>query len=147
VSRCMLGDRCLYHGGRATFARAFLRRLEGRYEIIAVCPEMLGGLPCPRPPAYRRGVLLVSEGRDVTPAFLEGRNRAMEIIGNRRPVAALLMRGSPACDPTKGVFGSFLRLRGVPCLACSRKTPCWDIDAEMMLPKLGEPINVTPRLF
>ena len=54
VSACLLGIPCRYDGaGKADPAIEKLR--QGGHTLIPVCPEILGGLPTPRPPAERRG--------------------------------------------------------------------------------------------
>ena len=52
VSACLLGIPCRYDGaGKADPAIEKLR--QGGHTLIPVCPEILGGLPTPRPPAER----------------------------------------------------------------------------------------------
>ena len=48
VSACLLGTPCRYDG-RAK-ANAAVLALGAEHELIPVCPEVLGGLPTPRPP-------------------------------------------------------------------------------------------------
>ena len=43
VSACLLGCRCRYDGGCCPDERVL--KLRGKYELIPVCPEQLGGLP------------------------------------------------------------------------------------------------------
>ena len=62
VSACLLGEDCKYSGGNNRDERvlAFLRD----HEAVPVCPEVLGGLPVPRPPVdaeFRRGAALALE--------------------------------------------------------------------------------------
>lgn len=124
VSKCLTGAHCLYHGRYATFAKPSLRRLEARFPLLPVCPEMLGGLPCPRPPTRRRkDGRLYAAGQDVTPAFERGRDIVLETIAEREIVLALLLEKSPACDPVKGVTGSALVAAGIPCIAAWRGGP------------------------
>ena len=49
VSACLAGDYCKYNGGNNLNQKMmdFLKS----HEIIKVCPEVLGGLPIPRPSA------------------------------------------------------------------------------------------------
>ena len=48
VSACLLGENCKYNGGNNRNERVL--RYVAAHEVIPVCPEMLGGLPCPRKP-------------------------------------------------------------------------------------------------
>ena len=43
VSACLLGAPCRYDGKSKADAR--VQALMGKYEIVPVCPEQLGGLP------------------------------------------------------------------------------------------------------
>jgi uncharacterized protein YbbK (DUF523 family) len=53
ISACLLGVAC-NHEGRGS-PRAVVDELAQRYRLIPVCPEVLGGLPTPRPAAELRG--------------------------------------------------------------------------------------------
>ena len=65
ISACLLGVRCRYDGGSKP--QPGVEELAGRYRLIPVCPEQLGGLPTPRSPSERQGDRVVSrQGRDVT---------------------------------------------------------------------------------
>lgn len=99
-SSCLLGKHCLYHGWLCTFALPALRDLEARgFRIVDACPEMLGGLPCPRRPSHiSQGVVWVGR-KNVTPQFALGAQLALEILKAAHPIAALLLKDSPSCDP------------------------------------------------
>jgi uncharacterized protein YbbK (DUF523 family) len=51
VSACLLGCRCRYDGSAR--AHPLAAALAERHELVPVCPEQLGGLATPRPPAER----------------------------------------------------------------------------------------------
>ena len=71
VSACLLGVYCRYNGERKQMEG--IERLMERAELIPVCPELLGGLPTPRPPAERVGDRVMNrEGADVTEAYQRG---------------------------------------------------------------------------
>ena len=71
VSACLRGTPCRYDGKSKADAR--VQALMGKYEIVPVCPEQLGGLPTPRVPSERRGERVVTaDGRDVTEAYRRG---------------------------------------------------------------------------
>ena len=53
ISACLLGVRCRYDGGSKP--QPGVEELAGRYRLIPVCPEQLGGLPTPRSPSERQG--------------------------------------------------------------------------------------------
>ena len=65
VSACLLGCPCRYDG--ASKPHPEVLALAERHALVPVCPEQLGGLPTPRPPAERRGDRVMTEaGADVT---------------------------------------------------------------------------------
>jgi uncharacterized protein YbbK (DUF523 family) len=118
VSACLLGEPVRYHGGHALVAHAILRRWELEGRIVSVCPEVLGGLPVPRPPAEIQGsdgsavlsrecTVLDANGQDVTDLFLAGAERALAIARSRKVKAAVLKDGSPSCGSQIIFDGSF----------------------------------------
>ena len=51
ISSCLLGEPCRYDGRSCpSEAARLLQGLDG-VELVPVCPEVLGGLPVPRPPS------------------------------------------------------------------------------------------------
>ena len=89
VSACLMGEEVLWKGGHDLNAQLLEALEEAGVELVSVCPEMLGGLPCPRPAAEpphgdgrdvlagRAKVLGVETGEDLTAEFLEGAWRAV----------------------------------------------------------------------
>ena len=118
VSACLLGENCKYNGGNNRSERV-LRYVAG-HEVIPVCPEMLGGLPCPRKPVEWVGErVLTKDGDDCTEAFRLGVQRAMEIIKGRRIDLAILQSRSPTCGVKQIYDGTFsgTRINGMGALA------------------------------
>lgn len=118
ISACLLGENCKYNGGNNRNEKV-LRYAEG-HEVIPVCPEVLGGLPCPRKPVeWRAGRVRTQDGDDYTPQFRQGVQRALEIIGNRRIDLAILQSRSPSCGVKQIYDGSFTgtRIAGMGLLA------------------------------
>ena len=71
ISACLLGCRCRYDG--ASKPQPWLDALAEHHSLVPVCPEQLGGLATPRPPAERRGERVVTrEGGDVTAQYRRG---------------------------------------------------------------------------
>ena len=119
-SSCLLSKKCLFHGFLATFAKPTLDTLaDAGFKIVDVCPEMLGGLPCPRAPARRREGRLWYGKRDVTPEFESGADKALKILKKASPIVVLLLLNSPACDPATGIFGKQAAAL-FPTIACHR---------------------------
>lgn len=95
-------------------------RAQGR--IIALCPEVAGGLPTPRPAAEILGgqgaavldglvpVVTVS-GQDVTGAFLSGATAALRLVAEHDVRYAVLKARSPSCGNHATYDGSFRGIR------------------------------------
>ena len=102
ISSCLLGEPCRYDGRSCpSEAARLLQGLDG-VELVPVCPEVLGGLPVPRPPseidAAERVLRVTSaEGTDVTAAFMVGAQAALEAVGEGGCKLAVLKAKSPSC--------------------------------------------------
>jgi len=106
VSACLLGENCKYSGGN-NYCQKVLRYI-GQQEYVAVCPELLGGLDVPRPPAERKGDLVINkEGRDVTAEFSQGAEEALRLAEELQPNIIILKEGSPSCGVHRIYDGSF----------------------------------------
>ena len=107
VSACLLGL-CTRYDGMAKAHEGVLR-LAKRHTLVPVCPEQLGGLTTPRPPAERQkdGRIVDQNGQDVTAAFDRGAALALQIYRLSRCEAAILKARSPSCGPGKIYDGSF----------------------------------------
>ena len=57
VSACLLGENCKYNGGNNA-SPAILKFLKDK-QVIPICPELLAGMPSPRPPVE------IKDARDV----------------------------------------------------------------------------------
>ena len=107
VSACLLGVYCRYNGERKKLEG--IERLMERAELIPVCPEILGGLPTPRPPAERVGDRVMNrEGADVTEAYRRGAEETLHLAELFGAKMALLKERSPSCGMGKIHDGSFL---------------------------------------
>ena len=106
VSACLLGVYCRYNGERKKMDG--IERLMERAELIPVCPEILGGLPTPRPPAERVGDRVMNrEGADVTEAYQRGAEETLRLAELFGAHLALLKERSPSCGKGKIHDGSF----------------------------------------
>ncbi len=96
VSSCLLGLPARYNG--AQDVHPLIEALEEKYELIAVCPETLGGLPIPRPPAEIVGKRVIDkEGTDVTHEYEEGAQRVLDIAKGLSIRLAVFQERSPSC--------------------------------------------------
>ena len=106
VSACLLGTPCRYDGSGKADAR--LLKLGAKRQLIPVCPELLGGLPTPRPPAERVGArILDKSGADVTDAYLRGAQETLRLARLLGCKTAILKARSPSCGHGRIYDGSF----------------------------------------
>ncbi|MBU3055679.1 DUF523 domain-containing protein [Pseudomonas indica] len=117
VSRCLLGHRVRYDGG-AHGPFGLLERWQREGRVVALCPEVAGGLPTPRPPAEIPGgqggqvldgerPVLTVDGEDVSAAFLDGARQALELVRAQGIRIAVLKARSPSCGNRENYDGSF----------------------------------------
>lgn len=108
VSACLLGQKVRYDGGDSMTDALLL--LEERYDLIPMCPEVLGGLPVPRPPAeILLGRVVTEAGRDVTENFREGARLVLDFCLEKGIRKAVLKSKSPSCGKGRIYDGSFTR--------------------------------------
>lgn len=106
VSACLAGKKCRYDGEHKEITD--ISELVAQGKAVAVCPEELGGLPTPRPPAENvDGKLLTIEGKDVTFNYKKGAQMALEIAMENSCTDAYLKSKSPMCGCGKVYDGSF----------------------------------------
>lgn len=106
VSACLLGENCKYNGGN-NFSEKLMRFSEG-HEIIAVCPEVLGGLNTPRDPSeIVDGAVMTKTGRSVDTEFRRGAREALELVRLQGAALAILQSRSPSCGVKEIYDGSF----------------------------------------
>jgi len=106
VSACLLGTPCRYDG--RSKRNGAVCALAEAFELVPVCPEVLGGLPTPRTPSERRGARVVmKDGRDVTAEYRRGAEAALEAARREGVLAAVLKERSPSCGSGEVYDGTF----------------------------------------
>ena len=117
VSACLLGVNCCYDGKDRK--NNIVMKLNKNYNLIKVCPEVMGGLPTPRACSEIRGgdgrkvlnnrqaKVFNEKGKDVTSNFLEGARKTLQIAKKKRAKFAILKSKSPACGAGRIYNGSF----------------------------------------
>lgn len=106
ISACLLGVRCRYDG--ASKEHPLAAELAKRYTLVPVCPEQLGGLPTPRPPAERRGDRIITRnGTDVTDCYRRGAEETLRLCRLLGCGAAVLKERSPSCGCGRIYDGTF----------------------------------------
>ena len=106
VSACLLGLCCRYNAESKANERVLV--LAKTHPLVPVCPEQLGGLPTPRPPAERKGERVVSsDGTDVTDAFQKGAEETLLLARTLGCKTAVLKARSPSCGHGRIYDGTF----------------------------------------
>ena len=106
VSACLLGEACRYDGKTKPCDRVI--SLSEKYDIVAVCPEVDGGLPTPRTPSERVGDrVMMRDGRDVTCNYVSGAEAALETCRKHSVKKAILKAKSPSCGKGMIYDGTF----------------------------------------
>lgn len=113
VSACLLGVNCKYNGKNNLNDKVI--KLNEEYEIIPICPEVMGGLSTPRNKSERLDDKVISEfGEDVTSNFVLGAKKALEIAKKEEPSFCVLKENSPSCGVNSIYDGTFkgIKIKG-----------------------------------
>jgi Uncharacterized conserved protein len=107
VSACLLGINCKYSGGNNE-VKDILKFID-KDQIVLVCPEQLGGLTTPRPPAEidELGKVITIDGHDVTNEFINGAVETLKIAKLYNVKSAILKKNSPSCGFGEIYNGTF----------------------------------------
>src|SRR5262249_47446250 len=121
ISACLLGQKVRYDGKDCLQAHARLQEwIEAGY-VIAVCPEMKGGLPTPRAPAeiqdsktgtdvlQNKARITTIDNHDVTKQYIEGAYKCLKLAQENNISVAILKARSPSCGSQQIYDGSFSR--------------------------------------
>ena len=105
ISACLLGRKCRYDGKDKN--QIDLSCLEG-HDLIAICPEVDGGLSVPRPPAERVSSYTINkDGNDVTLEYVRGAEMALKRAVDNNCKIAILKAKSPSCGKGRIYDGTF----------------------------------------
>jgi uncharacterized protein YbbK (DUF523 family) len=100
------------HEGKSS-ASAAVRRLAADNQLVAICPEVAGGLDTPRPAAEVQadGTVVNERGDDVTDAYRRGAAAAVGLAKAVGAERAVLKARSPSCGCHEIYDGTFTRTR------------------------------------
>ncbi len=113
ISSCLLGEPCRYDGKKAKLEvekkmEKILTLLRREFQVISVCPEVLGGLPTPRVPAEIVGNQVINRvGVDVTKPYYNGAVKVLSLVKKDEVKIAILKERSPSCGSAEIYDGSF----------------------------------------
>lgn len=110
ISACFLGKRVRYNGEITSLIDPTLElwRQEGR--LISICPEVISGLPVPRPPAEinpKTNKVITIQNVDVSTQFSNGAEQALALCKKHNIRYALLKESSPSCGSNTIYDGTF----------------------------------------
>lgn len=106
ISACLLGIPCRYDAQSKPHPKAL--ELAQKARLIPYCPECMGGLPTPRPPAERQGERVINaEQEDVTAQYRRGAEGALELCRILHCRKAILKAKSPSCGYGQIYDGTF----------------------------------------
>lgn len=118
ISACLGGLICRYDGQQK--AVPALKKLVDEEKAIIFCPEVMGGLPIPRPPAEiveANGMavwngcarILTVTGDDITLAYQDGAVKAYQKLQEHEIDAVIMKAKSPSCGVHIIYEGCFTR--------------------------------------
>lgn len=106
VSSCLLGI-CTKYDGKSNYNEEICK-LKEKYELIPICPEVLGGLETPRVPAEIVGNKVINNNEiDVTNNYTDGAIKALKILKENNIKIAILKSKSPSCGKGEVYDGTF----------------------------------------
>lgn len=123
ISSCLLGNKVRYDGGDQRLEHPIINTLHEAGVLISVCPEMLGGLGCPRPPAEIEpgadGIAVLEgkarvmdmNGKNVTDNYIAGAQATLKIALSHDAKLSILKEYSPSCGTTLISDGHFRHQR------------------------------------
>ncbi len=116
ISACLKGFACRYNGD--SFLLPELETVLSDCQVFPCCPELMGGLAIPRPPAEIRGgdgrkviageAKVVNQlGGECTGEFLKGAYATLKLCEEIKPEVVLFKAHSPSCGVGRIYDGSF----------------------------------------
>lgn len=106
VSGCLLGKNTKYNGKNNYIP--LIEKIKEKYNIIVICPEVMGGLSIPRDPSEISGNKVINNKmKDVTFEYNKGAKIALELAIKNNCKKALLKEKSPSCGVNYIYDGTF----------------------------------------
>lgn len=146
VSECLIGKPVRYDGQSKPIEHPLISQWRRENRLVAICPEMSGGLPTPRPPAeiQAMGKVITMTGVDVTLAFELGAQNALAMCIKHDIKFALLKESSPSCGSRFVYDGSFSgkKIKGMGMTATLLSQNGIRVFSEDALEELSDAISV-----
>lgn len=122
ISSCLLGNPVRYNGTDLLIDHPLIKEWQDANRLIAVCPEVEGGMSVPRAPAEiingdgkavlgGKARVKDAEGEDVSNAFIRGALKSLKTAIDNDCVAAIMTEHSPSCGSNMVYDGSFSKTK------------------------------------
>lgn len=121
VSACLIGQKVRYDTKDCLQTHPPFQQWVQDGNVVAICPEMAGGLPTPRPPAeiepgktaeqvlHGLGSVLTNQGVDVSAEYKRGAQKALELAQKNNIHVAILKARSPSCGSKQVYDGTYAK--------------------------------------
>ena len=108
ISACLLGVDCKYNGSNNKLDDEIIHSLKEKYNLIPVCPEIMGGMPTPRNPIeIKDGKVFDYDGEEFTKEFEKGSEEVLKLAKLYNSSIAILKENSPSCGSNYIYDGTF----------------------------------------
>lgn len=108
ISACLLGVDCKYNGSNNKLDDKIIHSLKEKYNLIPVCPEIMGGMPTPRNPVeITDGKVFDYDGEGFTKEFEKGSEEVVKLAKLYDATIAILKENSPSCGSNYIYDGTF----------------------------------------
>ena len=108
ISACLLGVDCKYNGSNNKLDDEIINLLKEKYNLIPVCPEIMGGMPTPRNPVeITDGKVFDYDGEEFTKEFEKGSEEVLKLAKLYNSSIAILKENSPSCGSNFIYDGTF----------------------------------------
>ncbi len=118
ISSCLIGENVRFDGRNKFINHSIIERWQQEECLIAVCPEVAGGLGVPREPCeiiagtgiqvlQRQARVVSKSGFDHTDNFISGAHFALELAQQHSIKMAILKKNSPSCGNHQIYDGTF----------------------------------------
>ena len=110
ISSCLLGNNVKYNGKNNYVEGIY--KLKDLYDLVIVCPEVMGGLSIPRIPSeIINDEVINKEKINVTKEFNKGKDIVLDLVKKYDIKKALLKDGSPSCGVNYIYDGTFSKTK------------------------------------
>lgn len=111
LSACLAGENVRFDG-KIKNVLPNINELCKKYDVILVCPEVMGGLPIPRPQSeIKDGKVINIKGKDVTDNFIKGAEETLRLAKEYKVEFAILKQSSPSCGSKTVYNGNFEKIK------------------------------------